>query len=76
MNPTELADLTKRVDGGFSGVGIAIKQIPGGDLKGPLTVKRVFEGGPAEKAGLLAGDVIVKIDGVVIKPDAETSNFY
>ncbi len=34
------------------------------------TLKHVFSGGPAERAGLAAGDVIVAIDGLRAAPDA------
>ncbi|HOQ50826.1 MAG TPA: S41 family peptidase [Candidatus Atribacteria bacterium] len=52
-------ETSDRVEGEFSGLGIviAIK-----DDK--LTVISPFQGSPAEKAGIKAGDVIVEIDGV------------
>ncbi len=52
-------ETSDRVEGEFSGLGIviAIK-----DDK--LTVISPFQGSPAEKAGIKAGDIIVEIDGV------------
>ncbi|AKT36242.1 carboxypeptidase regulatory-like domain-containing protein [Chondromyces crocatus] len=55
--------LRRRVEGGaneeFTGIGATL-------LPGPEGVKvmGVIEGGPAERAGLLAGDRLVRIDGV------------
>lgn len=46
--------------GRFKGVGIVISN-SGED--GALTIIRLIEGGPAEKAGIKAGDVILEING-------------
>ncbi len=61
LTPKEYADLNEGLDGGnFSGVGISI----GVDEKSKLLgVNEVIEGGPAEKAGVLAGDIILSVDG-------------
>lgn len=42
----------------FVGIGVAIKK----EYLTPITVVEVLKGGPAEKAGLKAGDLITKID--------------
>lgn len=61
LTPAEYKMLNEGLDGGnFSGVGIAIRIDE--KTKG-LTVNEVIPGGPAEKAGLQAGDAIVLIDG-------------
>lgn len=44
--------------GAYVGVGITIEPADGG-----VMVRQVFEGGPAARAGILEGDVIVEIDG-------------
>ena len=61
LRPKEYAELNEGLDGGnFSGVGISI----GVDEKTRLLgVNEVIVGGPAEKAGVLAGDVITAVDG-------------
>lgn len=64
LDPDKLKALTQKVDGGFSGIGIAIQSSPDDLAKGPLTVQRVFDGGPAQKAGLRPGDVITKVNGL------------
>ncbi len=61
LSPKEYAALNEGLDGGnFSGVGISI----GVDDKTKfLDVNEVIPGGPADKAGLQSGDVIVSVDG-------------
>jgi S1-C subfamily serine protease len=44
------------------GVELPVGQRPGGQANGVLVV-RVIEGSPAEKAGLLVGDVLIALDG-------------
>jgi len=58
FNPTEAKKFTDELAGYFGGIGIeiAIK-------KAQLTVVSPLENTPAQRAGLRAGDVIVKIDG-------------
>jgi len=61
LTPSEYKLLNEGLDGGnFSGVGIAIRI---DEKTKMLTVNEVIVGGPAEKAGLQAGDVITLIDG-------------
>jgi carboxyl-terminal processing protease len=61
LDPHEYAQLNEGLDGGnFSGVGISIQVDEKTKL---LTVNEVIPGGPAEKAGLQAGDVITEVDG-------------
>lgn len=72
LNPKELKDLLKKMDGNFSGIGIAIKQSPDENATGPLEVIRVFAGGPAEKAGVRVGDLITKVNGQDIMGQLQT----
>jgi len=61
LTPKEYASLNEGLDGGnFSGVGIAIHV---DDKTKLLTVNDVIPAGPAEKAGLQPGDVIISVDG-------------
>jgi carboxyl-terminal processing protease len=46
--------------GSYEGIGAFVEDAPGGGVY----VFRVFEGGPAEEAGVLAGDIIIAVDGV------------
>jgi carboxyl-terminal processing protease len=61
MTPDEYKSLNQNLEGGgFPGVGIVIDTDP---QTKSLLVTQVVEGGPAQKAGLQAGDIIVTIDG-------------
>jgi carboxyl-terminal processing protease len=61
MTPDEYKSLNQNLEGGgFPGVGIVIDTDP---QTKSLLVTQVVEGGPAQKAGLQAGDLIISIDG-------------
>ncbi len=61
MTPEEYRSLNQTLDGGnFSGVGIVIATDP--DTKS-LLVEQVIDGGPAAKAGVVPGDIVLSIDG-------------
>jgi carboxyl-terminal processing protease len=58
MDPDTFTSATSLVEG-YEGIGAAV------DLTGDyLTIVEIFKGSPAEKAGLKAGDEILKVDGV------------
>ena len=59
MTKEEYEEWSDYVTGTFTGIGIAFTE----DDKGNYVVNRVMEGGPAEAAGLKAGDVLLKVDG-------------
>lgn len=54
----EYQDLQKRYMGDYVGIGIGIV-----DVDGDITIMTVFEGTPAEAAGILPEDVIIRVDG-------------
>ena len=54
----EYEDLQKRYLGDYVGIGIGIV-----DVDGDIVIMTVFEGTPAEEAGILPDDIIVKVDG-------------
>ena len=58
MPPEAFDELQDDTKGEFGGVGIVISM-----KKGMLTVVSPIEGTPAYRAGIMAGDVIVRIDG-------------
>jgi len=62
LTPEELKDFEQETRGSFDGVGIEISQ-----RDGVLTVVSPIEGTPAYRAGLQAGDNIIKIDGRATK---------
>jgi carboxyl-terminal processing protease len=63
--PRQAAEFEKLMMNEFTGVGVEISK-----PKGLLTIASLLPGTPADKAGLDAGDVIVKIDGL---PTADMS---
>lgn len=62
MEPDEFKEMKQETEGKFGGLGIEIM------IKdGLLTIIAPLCGGPAEKAGIIAGDRIVKIGGISTK---------
>lgn len=61
ISKNDVEDANERINGSFVGVGIKF-QI----LKDTLIVVQTIPGGPCEKLGVLAGDKIVKIDGISV----------
>jgi carboxyl-terminal processing protease len=58
LDPTEYGILKSDAEGRFAGVGVEVST-----RDGWLTILSVFEGGPAAKAGLQAGDRFLSIEG-------------
>jgi carboxyl-terminal processing protease len=58
FDPDEYKKFKERQNSEFSGVGLQVAQDPKG-----LKVEVVYDGSPAKRAGLRAGDVIVAADG-------------
>jgi len=58
LDPAEYAQLTSDTQGRFAGIGVEISV-----RDGWLIVLSVFEGGPADRAGLLPGDRFLHIEG-------------
>lgn len=59
FSPSQAKIFEEDLSGGFGGVGMEI-----GFRKGALTVIAPLEGTPADRAGIKAGDLILKIDNV------------
>lgn len=60
----EYKDISEKTKGEFCGIGAYISQ---GKNDNYLKVAGVVKGGPAEKAGIKKGDIIVEVDGENIK---------
>jgi carboxyl-terminal processing protease len=56
--PAKEIEFDKELGGSFSGVGISLR-----DVHGKMVISTPIEGGPADKAGMDAGDIIIKVDG-------------
>ncbi|MDE2225282.1 MAG: S41 family peptidase [Xanthomonadaceae bacterium] len=65
LDKHELKDLSEDTSGTYAGLGIEVAQ-----TNRQLVIIAPIDGGPAKRAGVLAGDVIVAIDGVPVQPDA------
>jgi carboxyl-terminal processing protease len=59
--PDELDSVYGPLEGAVEGVGIVVEQIDK-----DVVVQMVYQGSPAQKAGLLSGDKIVSVDGVSV----------
>jgi carboxyl-terminal processing protease len=57
--PAQQEDFDRMLDGSFKGVGIQLEQLDNGDIE----VVTPIDGSPAFKAGVMAGDVILKVNG-------------
>jgi carboxyl-terminal processing protease len=60
--PDNQAEFDKELGGEFSGVGISLRQ-----ENGKMVVISPIDGGPADNAGIDAGDIITKVDGKSIE---------
>ena len=58
----EIEETRNRQKGIYKGIGAAVSEKEGGPL-----IEYVYPGSPAEKAGLLAGDVVLKVDGISVE---------
>ena len=58
----EMEALYTSLDNSYVGIGAALENVPEG-----VKIVQVFEESPAEKAGLLQGDIITAVDGESIK---------
>ena len=62
LDENQLRDLKAAVSGQFVGVGIELTR-----QKGALKVIAPLDGSPAQKAGIKAGDLIIKVDGKLVQ---------
>ncbi|HET7560777.1 MAG TPA: S41 family peptidase [Rhodanobacteraceae bacterium] len=64
LDKSQLRDLSDDTSGAYSGLGIEVAQV-----NHQLLIVAPIDGGPAKRAGIVAGDVIQAIDGVPVRPD-------
>ncbi|PJE94028.1 peptidase S41 [Streptomyces carminius] len=58
----EYAGLRRSLDGEYVGVGVSVRRIAAGRIR----IDRVRPGGPADRAGVRAGDRLVAVDGTEV----------
>jgi carboxyl-terminal processing protease len=63
LTPDEFDDMKVSTSGTYAGIGVEV--VAG---KGGVSVVRRMADSPAERAGIEAGDTIVKIDGIAVDP--------
>jgi carboxyl-terminal processing protease len=63
--PDHQAEFNKQLGGEFSGIGISLRQIDG-----KMVVISPIDGGPADRAGIDGGDIIIKVNGVSVEGKA------
>lgn len=71
LDPEDLSATTERRANSYVGVGITVLQHSRED---GLVVQAVTKDGPAEKAGIVPGDVITAIDGTPMTPDNQETS--
>lgn len=59
MSKEEMSSFSQSLNGEYVGIGVSIVRV-----QGSVEVESVFTGGPAELAGLKAGDKFLKVDGI------------
>jgi carboxyl-terminal processing protease len=64
LGKEQLEDLTEDTTGSYAGLGIEVLQV-----EGSLRVIAPIDDSPAERAGIKAGDTIVRIDGKALQSD-------
>jgi carboxyl-terminal processing protease len=67
FSPESLESFNQAIEGRFSGVGLSVVPVKHG-----LRVVQVFHGSPADRAGIVAGDTIVSVNGASIAGESST----
>ncbi len=70
LDEEALEELKRSLTNSFTGIGIVFVQH---EEKG-MMITEIIEGGPAELAGLLPGDIITKVDGIEYQESEEAAN--
>ena len=74
LDKEDTNDLEEQLNGEYTGVGIEITTIQDEQTKTSyVKINRVFKDSPAEKSGLKSGDIILKVDGEIMKDANQVS---
>lgn len=63
VSPERMSEVEEAFKGTFEGIGITYELIEGGNGQDTIAVMSVLTDGPSEKAGVRAGDRIVRVEG-------------
>ena len=66
MNQDDTETFDEQIQGEYTGVGIEIKSETDKNGKITTSINRVFTDSPAQRAGLKAGDILLKIDDIEV----------
>ena len=69
LSKEEIKDLLDEVNGAYVGIGVYISQL---QQSNEIVVVGVIKNSPAEKAGILPGDIIIKVDDIEYSGDKLT----
>lgn len=64
LDKEELSGLTEETSGSYAGLGLEVAQV-----EGTLRVVTPIDDSPAQRGGIRAGDIIVRIDGKAVQSD-------
>ena len=74
LDEEDTNDLSEQLQGEYTGVGIEITTLYDDNNNPYVKINRVFKDSPAEDAGLKAGDIVTKIDGVEMVDSNQVAN--
>ena len=57
LPPQQAESINERLDGGFNGIGIEYQL-----LRDTLVITQVYDGGPAQQAGIVTGDRVINVN--------------
>ncbi|MCU0507677.1 MAG: S41 family peptidase [Anaerolineae bacterium] len=59
LDPEQAESSNMQMEGEFEGIGAGVESAPGGGV----LIRHLYDGQPAQKAGIEVGDVVMKVDG-------------
>lgn len=74
LDQDSTSDFEEQLQGEYTGVGIEITTIYDDEKNPTIKINRVFKDSPAELSGMKAGDIITKVDGIVMKDANQVSS--
>ncbi len=66
LNPQALDEYTEEIREDYKGIGVKVNYVAN---ENEMTIIRVYEDSPADKAGMLPGDIVKEIGEIVLSPE-------